>query len=203
MVDAILTFFAYAVLAIGAENVIFTRALGISSGLRVIDNPNKDTFYFCVSLTVFQLINSLLAYAVVPAVAKTPLGEYTRFLGPVIVVICCAVSYMIVIAALSVSVKKSFLKRIIVSLTGASINSAIVGTIIFSIGQNYNLAQTIGFAIGSSIGYFLAMLIIAEGEKKIHEDAVPAPFKGLPVTLIYIGIVALAIYGLTGHTTAL
>lgn len=203
MANALMTFFSFIVLAIGAENVIFTRALGISSGLRVIENPNKDTFYFCVSLTIFQLINSLLAYVIVPLISLTHLSTYVRFLSPVIVVVCCAISYIIVILALSTTIDSKILKRIIVSLTGASINSAIVGTIIYSIGQNFNLIQTIGFAIGSSIGYFLAMLIISEGQKKIHQDLVPAPFKGLPVTLIYIGIIALAIYGLTGHTMAL
>ena len=31
----------------------------------------------------------------------------------------------------------------------------------------------------------------------------PAPFKGLPITLIYIGVLALAIYGFTGHSVIL
>ena len=203
MVNAIITFFSYAVVAIGAENVIFTRGLGISNGLRMINDPRKDTLYFCVSLTVFQLINSVMAYYVVPVIYTTPLSDYARLLTPVVIVICCAISYIIVVALLGIIIKKSTFRKIIYSLTGASINSAIVGTIIMSLGQGFNLIETVGFALGSSAGYFLAMLLISEGERKTNHNLVPRNFQGLPVRLIYISVLALAIYGLTGHSLAL
>ena len=203
MVNAITTFFSYAVLAIGAQNVIFTRSLGLSNGLRMISDPRKDAAYFCVSLTFFQLINSVLAYYIIPLIYKTPMAAYARFMTPVVIVICCAVSYILVVLVLGAVVKKSMFKKIIYSLTGASINSAIVGTIIMSLGQGFNLIETVGFALGSSVGYFLAMLLIIEGERKIGHHSIPQNFQGLPVRLIYISVLALAIYGLTGHTMAL
>ena len=57
-----------------------------------------------------------------------------------------------------------------------------------------------GFAIGSGLGYVLAVQVVAEGQRKLDHARVPEMFRGLPVTLLYIGILALAIYGLTGHT---
>ncbi len=202
-VNAIITFFSYAVLAIGAQNVIFTRGLGLSNGLRMISDPRKDTIYFCTALTFFQIINSVLAYFRVPLIYKTPLEPYARFITPVVIVIGCAISYVVVVLVLGTVLKKSNFKKIIHSLTTASINSAIVGTIILSLGQGFTLLETVGFAVGSSIGYFLAMLLISEGERKINHDLVPHNFQGLPVQLIYISVLALAIYGLTGHTIAL
>jgi len=169
----------------------------------MINDPKKDTVYFCVSLTAFQLINSVLSYFAVPVIYRTPLSDYARFLTPVVIVVCCAVSYVAVVLVLGIVLRKSTFRKIIYSLTGASINSAIVGTIILSLGRGFNLIETIGFALGSSIGYFLAMLLISEGERKIRHDQVPQNFRGLPVTLIYISVLALAIYGLTGHTMAL
>ena len=203
MVNAIITFFNYAVLAIGAQNVIFTRGLGLSNGLRMIKNPRKDTVYFCVSLIVFQLVNSILVYFILPVVNSSPLGAYSRFITPVVIVACCAVTYIFIVTLLRAITGRKMFKKIIFSLTGASINSAIVGTIILSVGRGFNLVETIGFALGSSVGYFLAMVLISESERKIRHDLVPANFQGLPVTIIYISVLALAIYGLTGNSMAL
>ena len=203
VLNSILTFFAYSVLAIGAQNVIFTRGLGLSSGLRMINDPGKDTLYFCGALTFFQIINSMLVYFISPVINRSFLSEYSRFITPVLIVVCCALSYMIVVFGLSMTIKKSTFRKIIHSLTGASINSAIVGTIILTLSSGFNLIETIGFAFGSSIGYFLAMLLISEGERKLRHDLIPENFRGLPVTLIYISVLALAVYGLTGHSMAL
>ena len=203
VLNSILTFFAYSVLAIGAQNVIFTRGLGLSSGLRMINDPRKDTLYFCGALTFFQIINSMLVYFISPVINRSFLSEYSRFITPVLIVVCCALSYMIVVFGLGMTIKKSTFRKIIYSLTGASINSAIVGTIILTLSSGFDLIETIGFAFGSSIGYFLAMLLISEGERKLRHDLIPENFRGLPVTLIYISVLALAVYGLTGHSMAL
>ena len=203
VLNSILTFFAYSVLAIGAQNVIFTRGLGLSSGLRMINDPRKDTLYFCGALTFFQIVNSMLVYFISPVINRSFLSEYSRFITPVLIVVCCALSYMIVVFGLSMTIKKSTFRKIIHSLTGASINSAIVGTIILTLSSGFNLIETIGFAFGSSIGYFLAMLLISEGERKLRHDLIPESFRGLPVTLIYISVLALAVYGLTGHSMVL
>ena len=42
--------------------------------------------------------------------------------------------------------------------------------------------------------------VVLEGQRKLDSQRVPAAFRGLPVALLYIGILALAIYGFTGHT---
>ena len=202
VLNSILTFFAYSVLAIGAQNVIFTRGLGLSSGLRMINDPRKDTLYFCGALTFFQIVNSVLVYFISPLIRTTFL-EYSRFITPVVIVACCALSYILVVLGLGMTIKKSTFRKVIHSLTGASINSAIVGTIILTLNSGFNLVETIGFAFGSSVGYFLAMLLISEGERKIRHDLIPESFRGLPVTLIYISVLALAVYGLTGHSMAL
>lgn len=203
ILNAIASFFAYTIVAIAAQNVIFTRGLGLSNGLRMINDPKKDTMYFCASFSVFQLINSILAYFVLPLLSHSKLEPYARFVSPVIIVMCCAFSFIVVVFVLSMIVSKQVFKKLVLSLTSASINSAIVGTIILTTSRGFNLIETIGFAIGSSIGYFLAMILISEGNRKIRHDLVPEHFKGLPIMLIYISVLALAIYGLTGNAVAL
>ena len=203
VINSVLQFFTYSVFAVGTQNVIFTRALGLSNGLRMINDTKKDIFYFCISLTVFQLLNSLMAYFALPILYSSPVSGYARFLAPVVIVIGCAISYITVVFVLSLAADTRVFKSVIFSLTGSAINSAIVGTIIYSFNRGFNLPQTLGFALGSSIGYFFAMLLINEGLNKIHDELVPEAFRGLPVTLVYISILALAVYALTGHSMAL
>ena len=119
MQKAILSFFSYTFLALAAENVIFYRCLGISNGLRVLNNPKKDLWYFCGSLTVFQLLNSILGYLVAPLLRSEKISQYARYASPAIFVIICTVGYLVVVTVLAVVMKKSDFKRIIYSLTGA------------------------------------------------------------------------------------
>ncbi len=62
------------------------------------------------------------------------------------------------------------------------------------------LVQTLGFCIGSGIGYTAALILVNEGRRRLSLSDVPKAFKGLPATLLYVGIFSLAIYGLTGHS---
>ncbi|MEG1896096.1 MAG: Rnf-Nqr domain containing protein [Oscillospiraceae bacterium] len=199
LLRAITSFFMYAILAIGAQNAIFTRALGVSQGIRMVNDPKKNTWYFCGALTVFQVLTAIIVHLVLPLVDVLGYTEYKRFILPAIVVVVCAVSYVLVIIALSYMLSGALFKEVLKSVTSASINSAIVGTVIISVTKGLSLLDSIGFGLGSSIGYFFAMVLISEGDRKIAHSKVPTSFQGLPITLIYISILALAVYGLTGH----
>ena len=63
--------------------------------------------------------------------------------------------------------------------------------------------STGGTSFSGRVGYVLAVILVNEGQRKIQNRNLPAAFRGLPITLIYIGILALAVYGFTGHTPAI
>ena len=201
IIEMLISYFGLALVAAGAQNAVFTRALGISSGLRMLHDSKKSTGYFCAALTVFQLMSVVIVYFALPLVDVLGFGRYRRFVLPAIVVAACTVSYVIIIVLLSIIMGDKF-KDVVRSVTSASINSAIVGTVILTVYQGLDFGESIAFALGSSIGYFLAIVLISEGERKIAHDRVPEAFRGLPITLIYISILALGIYGLIGHMIA-
>ena len=203
IVKILVEFFGYSLIAIGAQNAIFTRALGLSSGMRILNDPKKNLWYFCGALTVFQLMTSVIVYYVMPLITAAGFGSYRRFVLPTVIVVACTVSYVVVVGLLSIIVSKARFRELIQSVTSASITGAIVGTVLLTNYQGLTLLQSIGFGLGSSIGYLLAMLLITEGDRKISHDKVPESLRGLPITLVYISVLALAIYGLTGHAIAL
>ncbi len=198
MLSMILDFFIITLMAMTAQNAIFARGLGVSEGLRMLRDERKSTFYFCLSLFFFQTMAICLVYLLMPLIDSTPLVAYRLFVMPVMIVVSCAISYLSTVFILANFIQRRKFAAIISSLTSASINSAIVGTILLINSQNFNFYQAIAFGIGSSLGYLLALLLIGEKEMRIQRDKVPESFRGISIDLIYIAIIALAIYGITG-----
>ena len=50
-----------------------------------------------------------------------------------------------------------------------------------------------GFGLGSGLGYLLAVMLVTEADRRLRSEAIPEAFRGLPITLIYIGVLALLI----------
>ena len=80
------------------------------------------------------------------------------------------------------------------------------GQLLFSSGQRCVQCGQLGafrFGLGSGLGYVLAVLLVTEARHRLRSKAIPKAFRGLPITLVYIGVLALAIYGFTGHSVIL
>ena len=88
-------------------------------------------------------------------------------------------------------------------LSLATCSTVMLGTLLISSNQNYTLAQSIAFGLGSGLGYAFIVFIVREGRRRLRSKAVPAIFQGLPSSMIYIGVLSLAIYALVGHSVVL
>ena len=87
--------------------------------------------------------------------------------------------------------------------SAAALNSCVLGTVLVERTQSFTLMQSLGFGLGSGVGYLLAVLLVTEAQHRLRSKAIPSAFRGLPITLVYIGVLALAIYGFTGHSVIL
>ena len=81
----------------------------------------------------------------------------------------------------------------------ATFNCAVLGSILLTVRQGMDLGHSIVFGIGSGIGFTIAMLLVREIEDRLKAANVPKAFRGLPVTILFVGILSLALYGLVGH----
>ena len=190
------SFFLYAIIAVFAQNAVFSRALGVSRLVKLVDDTTVDSLTFGALLCFIQIISAPLAYFVNFFLAPLPYKAYIR---PLVMVLCSAAALFIVLGVLVFIFKMESAKNVVAVLPMATFNCCILGTLFITTMQNFTLLETLGFAIGSGIGYVMAVVIVTEGQRKLQSRSVPATFKGLPITLIYIGILSLAIYGFTGH----
>lgn len=195
--SAVAEFFLYAVIAVFAQNAVFTRALGVSRLVHLVDDDNVSSATFAALLTAVQLVSAPLGYFANVYFLRN--FEYRMYVRPLVFVLCSAAAFFIVLLLVLVVFRTKGAPRIIPVLPMATFNCCILGTLMITTTQSFTLLQTMGFALGTSIGYALALVVVTEGQRRLQNPNIPAPFRGLPATLLYIGIVALAIYGFTGH----
>ena len=62
------------------------------------------------------------------------------------------------------------------------------------------LSEYIFRGIGTGLGFMFAIYITAIVYDRLHDASVPYCFRGYPLTLIYIGIISMAFYGLASTT---
>lgn len=80
-----------------------------------------------------------------------------------------------------------------------TVNCTILAVSLFMVLRTYSLMQTLFFALGSGVGWCLAIsLIAAIREKMVRVSDVPDGLKGAGITMVVAGIMALAFMGFSG-----
>ena len=192
-------FFNYAVLAIFAQNAVFTRSLGVSRLVQLVGDERTSSGWFALLLCVTQVLVAPLAYFAGSFIAPLPNRAQLR---PVMYLTCIAAVCLFELLVLKLA-KGPRSGQLIRILPVAAVNSGVLGTVLVERTQSFTLEQSLGFGLGSGLGYLLAVMLVTEAQNRLRSRAIPEAFRGLPVTLIYIGVLALAIYGFTGHSVIL
>lgn len=192
-------FFSYAVLAIFAQNAVFTRSLGVSRLVQLVGDERTSSWWFALMLCITQVLVAPLAYFAGSFIAPLPNRAQLR---PVMYLTCIAAVCLFELLVLKLA-KGPRSGQLIRILPVAAVNSGVLGTVLVERTQSFTLEQSLGFGLGSGLGYLLAIMLVTEAQNRLRSRAIPEAFRGLPVTLIYIGVLALAIYGFTGHSVIL
>ena len=192
-------FFSYAVLAIFAQNAVFTRRLGVSRLVQLVGDERTSSWWFALMLCITQVLVAPLVYFAGSFIAPLPNRAQLR---PVMYLTCIAAVCLFELLVLKLA-KGPRSGQLIRILPVAAVNSGVLGTVLVERTQSFTLEQSLGFGLGSGLGYLLAVMLVTEAQNRLRSRAIPEAFRGLPITLIYIGVLALAIYGFTGHSVIL
>jgi Na+-transporting NADH:ubiquinone oxidoreductase subunit E len=79
-----------------------------------------------------------------------------------------------------------------------TVNCAIFGGVSFMASRNYNFTESVVYGIGSGIGWALAIVLLASIREKMKYSDVPAGLKGLGITFITAGLMALGFQSFGG-----
>ena len=185
-----------ALAAVAAQNAVLSRALGVSRLLSLVDDTT-DTFVFGIQLCLVLELSTVMNYLIGLFLGAYDWYEYAAVFG---MVVCMSVAYLVVFTLSALLAPAKLVRKAAAELPLAAFNCLVLGTLLLSSQQRWSLLQRCGFAFGSALGYVLAVLLVTEGQRKLQNRNVPAAFRGLPATLLYLAALALAIYGITGYT---
>lgn len=115
------------------------------------------------------------------------------------------ISYIGVIAAM-VQILEMFLDKFVPSLYNTlgiflpliTVNCAILGASLFMQERNYSFAESCTYGLGCGIGWALAIAALAGIREKMKYSDVPPPLRGLGITFITVGLMALAFMSFSG-----
>ena len=113
--------------------------------------------------------------------------------------------FILVIAAL-VQFVEMFLKKNMVSLYQSlgvylpliTTNCAVLGVALNNVTDGYNFIQSVVSGIGISVGFTIAIILLAGVREKIEHNDVPYNFQGSPIVLIPAGLMSIAFFGFSG-----
>ena len=187
-----------ALLAITTENVLFVGGFGFSRMLRAARKPRTMAWY-SVLVAFFSLVSILLSQVLSPlfvGVSSAPL------IRPALYAASAAVVYVLAAFLLKTAAPR-FYKKVGAILAPSAINCVVIAMPFIQRNFQYNVMQSIGFALGTGIAFLAASIVFALALKNHKNSDMPAAFSGLPAVLIYVGILSMAFVGLTGGSVIL
>ena len=79
-----------------------------------------------------------------------------------------------------------------------AVNCAILGGSLFMVRRDYTLGEATVFGLGSGIGFALAIVALAAVRERLHYSDVPPALRGLGITFITVGLMAIAFMAFSG-----
>jgi len=79
-----------------------------------------------------------------------------------------------------------------------AVNCAILGASLFMVEREYTLAESAVFGLGSGTGFLLAIAAMAAIREKLRYSHIPAGLRGLGITMLITGLMAMAFMSFSG-----
>ena len=195
-------YFLIIISAIFVNNIVLAQFLGLCPFLGVSNKLSTATGMsgaVCFVITLATLVTYLVnKFLLVPL--------HIEFLQ--------TIAFILVIAAL-VQMVEIVLKKTSPSLYSAlgiflpliTTNCAVLGVALNVVTKQFtfggeahflNLGESLVYAFATSLGYGLAMVIFAGIREHLSLSEVPKAFKGVPIALVTVGILAMAFMGFSG-----
>ncbi|MBV72211.1 MAG: NADH:ubiquinone reductase (Na(+)-transporting) subunit E [Myxococcales bacterium] len=79
-----------------------------------------------------------------------------------------------------------------------AVNCAILGASLFMVERDYSFSESAVFGLGSGVGWALAVIALAAIREKMRYSNVPGPLRGLGITFIVTGLMAIGFMAFAG-----
>ncbi len=191
--------------AIFVENVIFAFFLGMCSFLAV-SKKIKTAFGLGLAVIFVMVLTTPLNYLVLTYLLKEgALGWIHPALAKIDLTFLAFILFISIIAG-AVQVVEMVVEKFTPALYNSlgiflpliTVNCSILGTSLFMQEREYNFAETAVFSLGSGVGFFLAIVLLAAVRERLRYSNIPEPLQGLGIAMIITGLMGMAFLSFSG-----
>lgn len=175
------------------NNVVLSQFLGLCPFLGVSKKVNTAAGMGAAVIFVITISSALTSLI------------YTYILVPANLAYMQTIVFIIVIAALvqfvEMVLKKtspSLYQSLGVYLPLITTNCAVLGVALINVQKDYNFVTSVVNGLGTAVGFFIAIVILAGIRERIEHNDISESFKGSPILLITAGLMAIAFIGFAG-----
>ena len=184
------------IIAIGAalvNNVVLSQFLGLCPFLGVSKKINTAAGMGGAVIGVITISSAICSLI------------YDFILVPLDLTYLNTIVFILVIAAL-VQFVEMFLKKTSPALYEAlgvylpliTTNCAVLGVALNSVQYGYNILQSVVYGLGISIGFTIAIVILAGIREKMEYNDIPESWQGMPIVMVTAGLMSIAFFGFSG-----
>ena len=175
------------------DNYVLSRFLGICPFLGVSKKLDQATG-MGIAVTAVMLLACAVTWPIQYFVLNTLNMGYLQNIVFILVIAALVQMVELLLKKFSPSLHKG----LGVYLPLITTNCAVLGVAINNINDSFTFIESMVSALGVGLGFLLAMVLFSGLRTRIHDANVPAPFRGLPVTLIAASFISLAFMGFGG-----
>ena len=186
----------------------FTKILIALVTTILIDNVVLSQFMgLCPFLGVSKQIKTAIGMGaavifVITVASAVTSALYNGILLPNSLTYLNTIVFIVVIAAL-VQFVEMVLRKFSPALYGAlgvylpliTTNCAVLGVALTNVQQGNGIGMSIVTGFGTAVGFAVAIVILAGIRERIAHNNIPKAFRGMPITLLCAGLMAIAFFG--------
>ena len=185
-VNTILVF----LIAATMQNLLLTAGFDSSVMLKMVRRP-RQLLRFGMLVLCFSVMTTAAFYPIDRLLAAI---WWVRMLRPLVIVCITCLLYLLSIAVLSRF--PTLYRRVRHMLPLAVFNNLVVGVaLLLNLQVSVSFFPALGLAAGASFGFIFVSAMTAEAVERMDNPDIPSSFRGLPATLVYLGLLALALMG--------
>lgn len=175
------------------NNVVLSQFLGLCPFLGVskkVETAGGMGAAVIFVITIASLVTSLIYKFILATLGLTYLQT---------------IVFILVIAAL-VQFVEMFLKKSMPALYESlgvylpliTTNCAVLGVALNSVQYGYNILRSVVYGFGISVGFTIAIVILAGIREKMEYNDIPESWQGMPIVMVTAGLMSIAFFGFSG-----
>ena len=188
-----MSIFTILISTVFVNNFVLARFLGICPFLGV-SNKIETATGMSIAVTFVVTLSSIITYIIQISILDRFGLQYLQ-----------TIVFILVIAAL-VQFVEMVIKKVSPTLYNAlgvylpliTTNCVVLGVAILNIQEGYGLIKTIFNAVGASVGFGIALILISGIREQLEVADVPEALEGFPIALITAGLMSIAFLGFSG-----